>query len=383
MMYCIMRVEKRKRTDVYGLQIEANRTIADAGKRDFADSDIDWSRTADNVFLRKTDNWNAEITRRIKEAELNETRRSIVLLDGLYTASPEYFQNKSRDEIIQYFQECLAYHDATFGVAINAVIHFDEKTPHMQVASIPIYIDDSGKRHLSAKDIMGNRDVYRKRQDMFWEQVGRPRGLERGELHDAESRRRHLTKRQHQLHVAEQNAYQAQYTANAARDLAKSINAQLADNRERLKIYDDALKSTVSIPKPKAHRRIFSIDDVILSNRDYEELVKWSKVGHSINDRVGELARKSEEVHKGQERLDQLRDQVRKRAEREAWEQVYNSLRTREEQVKQMEWYCYLGQYIVKYAMLAKETIKEIRDKFEERHKTKGKAKDDIQIGDE
>ena len=41
MSYCIMRVEKRKRKALYGLQIEANRTFADHAKgRDFAASDI-------------------------------------------------------------------------------------------------------------------------------------------------------------------------------------------------------------------------------------------------------------------------------------------------------------------------------------------------------
>ena len=41
MAYCIMRIEKRKRAALYGLQIEANRTAADHEKgRDFAASDI-------------------------------------------------------------------------------------------------------------------------------------------------------------------------------------------------------------------------------------------------------------------------------------------------------------------------------------------------------
>ena len=55
MSYCIMRVEKRKRASLYGLQLEANRTAADHEKgRDFAASDIQWELTPFNFFLVKT-----------------------------------------------------------------------------------------------------------------------------------------------------------------------------------------------------------------------------------------------------------------------------------------------------------------------------------------
>ena len=76
--YGIMRIEKRTRSAVYGLQIEANRKEADQYKRDFFDSDIDWSRTKNNVFIKQTENWNREITRQIKEAGLKERKNSIV-----------------------------------------------------------------------------------------------------------------------------------------------------------------------------------------------------------------------------------------------------------------------------------------------------------------
>ena len=53
-MYGIHRTEKRTRSSVYGLQIEANRTQDDHLKgREFHGSDIDWSKTNNNVFLIK------------------------------------------------------------------------------------------------------------------------------------------------------------------------------------------------------------------------------------------------------------------------------------------------------------------------------------------
>ena len=89
-MYGIMRVEKRGRADVYGIQLEANRTEEQHEKGlEFDKSDIDWGKTDDNIFLVQTEQWNKEITK--------------VLLDGLFTASPEFFANKSDDEIKKYF----------------------------------------------------------------------------------------------------------------------------------------------------------------------------------------------------------------------------------------------------------------------------------------
>ena len=156
--YSIMRVEKRGRGAVYGLQIEANRKEEDHEKREFERSDIDWSKTDENIFLIHTEQWNREITKQVKEAGAKERKDSVVLLDGLYTASPEWFETHSKEEWINYFQDCLTFHRDYYGEhVINAVIHLDEATPHMQVASIPL--TDDGR--LSAKEIMGNRRDYR------------------------------------------------------------------------------------------------------------------------------------------------------------------------------------------------------------------------------
>ena len=188
--YCIMRIEKRQRAAVYGLQIEANRTEAD--QRYFPRSDINLDLTAFNIHLVKVDSWSRAITTALQAAGVKERKNSVVLLDGFYGASPEWFEDKSLDEIIDFFTACLAFHEREYGIVINAVIHFDEKTPHLQIASIPLIKTEDGYR-LSAKEIMGNRSDYRKRQDRFYEEVGKARGMDRGETHDPEQIRKHLS----------------------------------------------------------------------------------------------------------------------------------------------------------------------------------------------
>lgn len=204
----IMRVEKRRRSAVYGLQIEANRTPADhqAG-RDFERSDIQWDKTSQNVHLVKTENWNKAISAAIKASGAKERKDSVVLLDGLYTAPKAWFEGKTREDALDYFKACLRFHEAHYGRVINAVIHFDETTPHMQVASIPL-VQRGEQAVLSAKQLMGNRDDYRKRQDAFYDQVSKQFGLDRGEVNKRS--RKHIDKRVWQLKELNEKTKQLQ-----------------------------------------------------------------------------------------------------------------------------------------------------------------------------
>ena len=238
MSYCIMRVEKRKRPALYGLQIEANRTADDHEKgRDFAASDIQWDLTPFNMFLVKSENWNKAVTAALKEAEVQERKNSVLVLDGFYGASPDWFKDKSLDEIVSYFKDCLAFHEKTYGKVINAVIHFDEATPHLAVCSPALLQDEDGRTRLSAKDIMGGRADYRRRQDEFFEQVGKPRGMERGEIHDPEETRKHLTVQEYKNKQLEEENLQLRKQSSELQKECKLLlikNQQLQDINQSL-----------------------------------------------------------------------------------------------------------------------------------------------------
>ena len=231
MAYCIMNVDKQKRSAIYGLQLEANRQQGDG--REFDASDIDSSRTSDNIFLRRCDSWNQEITRQIHATGVRERKDSIVGITGVYTASPEWFETHSKSEWMQYFEDCLKYHDKTYGHCINAVIHSDEDTPHMQCISVPLIQDESGW-HLSAKKIMGNRADYQKRQDQFYEQVGEHYGMDRGIKRDAADIKAHTTKREWQLATQEQELQQIREQTTAAEKRLADVNRQLTETERRL-----------------------------------------------------------------------------------------------------------------------------------------------------
>ena len=218
-MYGIMRTEKRSRSDVYGIQIEANRTQEDHLRgREFNGSNIDWSLTERNIYLLpKNDNWNKTITDTLEQYNIKPRKNSVVLLDSIYTASADFFAGKTHNEIIDYFQSCLEFHEKTYGKhIINAVIHFDEigsnaggscknddgtfkgANYHLHIATLPL-LEKNGVFSLSARDIMGGRSEYRKKQDDFYSQVSSLWGLERGEVKDYDETRKHLNKMEYQI----------------------------------------------------------------------------------------------------------------------------------------------------------------------------------------
>lgn len=189
MAYGIMRIEKRNRQAVGGLEAEANRTEADRDRKHFDGSDIDWNRTHENVRLISSDKWINDINNEIEQAGVKRVRKdAVVMLDAVYTASPDFFEGKSREDITKYFCHCLAYHQSEYGHIVNAVIHFDETTPHMHVCSVPLTKDG----RLSAKEIMGNKSAYHKRQDRFFALVSKEYGLERGMVREYGQERKHI-----------------------------------------------------------------------------------------------------------------------------------------------------------------------------------------------
>ena len=267
----IMRIEKRGRGAVHGLQLEANREKEDHERgRDFDRSDIDWDKTDENIHLVRTEHWNSEITRQIHEAGLKERKNSTVLLDGLYTASREWFDAHTPDEWMDYFRDCLDFHRREFCAGdgsriINAVVHLDEATPHMQVASVPIFEDEKGA-HLSAKVLCGGRQDFRLHQDHFFEEVAQERGLERGEVREWGDIKAHTTKREYQLatqdaelerreemlHRTQQEQENAEKTLDKLHAAIKSIDEtrmQALRDRDKAKAGRDVEKELQKLQK--------------------------------------------------------------------------------------------------------------------------------------
>lgn len=193
-MYCIMRTEKRKKTDLGGIQKENLRTATEYNNQVKPGMDVF------NVVLKESNNWLQDINNEIKAAGAKTRSNSVLALDTLYTASPDFFQGKTNEQNDNFFKDCLQFHEAHFGHVISAVIHCDESTPHMHVISVPLTKDN----RLSARDVIGNKAKMSKTQDTFFEQVGKGYGLERGIHMDGQEKKTHISAQEHELREIKQ-----------------------------------------------------------------------------------------------------------------------------------------------------------------------------------
>lgn len=195
-MFCIMRTEKRKRTDLGGIQRENTRTATEYNNRVNPGMDVF------NVTLKESSNsnWLQDIDNEIRAAGAKSRSNSVLALDTIYTASPEFFQGKANAENDKFFQDCLKFHESRFGHIISAVVHYDETTPHLHVISVPLTKDN----RLSARDVIGNKSKMSKTQDAFFEQVGRGYGLERGIHMDGQEKKQHISAQEHELREIKQ-----------------------------------------------------------------------------------------------------------------------------------------------------------------------------------
>lgn len=281
--YGVFRMKKFKRSAVYGVGLERNRT-ADSN-RNFARSEIDRSLTDCNVVMhgKECEDFNAEISRQIKRAGVKEKPDSIAMIGLLFTASADYFtrnpafvelskedeaaikageledprtiEQRQRylydDKMQQYFEQCyrFAVKDVFQGredLIFSAKIDLDERTPHLHICGVPIIekINKKGisKQHLSAKDIFGNRTDLRARQDRFFEQVCKSRGFERGELveWDApyEERKHHEETYAH--HMAQRKAQEASQQAQIEQNDAELRRQENELARGRMQLQQQA-----------------------------------------------------------------------------------------------------------------------------------------------
>ena len=175
--YAILRFAKYKGPEISNIEAHNERT-----KEKYASNpDVDTSRSHLNFHLITPEQkYRAEAERQIKDAGCRTRSDSVRVVEALVTASPEFFKGKKKSEVKAYFQEALDFiqQHQNPRTIIFAVVHMDEKTPHMHLSFVPLTEDG----RLSAKEIVGNKKKLTQWQDRFWEHmVKKYPDLERGE----------------------------------------------------------------------------------------------------------------------------------------------------------------------------------------------------------
>ena len=151
--YAILRFAKYKGPEIGHIESHNERT-----KEKYASNpDVDTARSHLNFHLvtpqRK---YRAEAEKQIAEAGCRTRSDSVRVVEAL-----DFIREHQDPKTI-----------------ISAVVHMDEKTPHMHLCFVPLTADG----RLSAKEIVGNKKKLTQWQDRFWEHmVKKYPDLERGE----------------------------------------------------------------------------------------------------------------------------------------------------------------------------------------------------------
>lgn len=224
--YAILRVQKCKGAEIGAMQYHNDR---EPGKH--TNPDIDPTRTRMNREMCPHADYEGEVQARI-DAGYSGTRKvrkdAVRLVEGIVTASPEFFEGASDEEVRGFFDSAFEFCREEFGESnmVHFTVHMDEETPHAHFGFVPLR---DGK--LSWKGFFPDKAALGAMQDRFYERVGALYGLSRGEKRgDGEPVRRHKSVAEYK---AESRRVQAELDEKSER--LEAVTAELAAVSEDLK----------------------------------------------------------------------------------------------------------------------------------------------------
>lgn len=224
--YAILRVQKCKGAEIGAMQYHNDREPGN-----HTNPDIDPTRTRMNREMCQHADYEGEIQARI-DAGYSGTRKvrkdAVRLVEGIVTASPEFFEGASDEEVRGFFDSAFEFCREEFGESnmVHFTVHMDEETPHAHFGFVPLR---DGK--LSWKGFFPDKAALGAMQDRFHGRVGALYGLSRGEKRgDGEPVRRHKSVAEYK---AESRRVQAELDEKSER--LEAVTAELAAVSEDLK----------------------------------------------------------------------------------------------------------------------------------------------------
>lgn len=168
MSYGIVRVQKMTKGAIQGISNHDTRA-----KESKTNPDIDYEKSKQNYNLSEnTLTYHQKIKERISELPLKKAVRkdAIVMAQVLVTSDKSFFDGISQEKQKEFFQDSYNFLAERYGKEniVSAIVHMDEKTPHMHFNFIPVTEDS----RLSAKEILTPKTLG-KQHDEFYQQVGK------------------------------------------------------------------------------------------------------------------------------------------------------------------------------------------------------------------
>lgn len=118
-----------------------------------------------------------EIEGKFMQYDIKPRSNSVIAVEVLLTASPEFFRDLPEEKFKEWVSESYKFAKKEFGKnLIQTVLHTDESTPHLHIIFTPITPDN----RLSMKDLYGGKQKLSELQSRyakFMEKFGLKRGI--------------------------------------------------------------------------------------------------------------------------------------------------------------------------------------------------------------
>lgn len=303
-MFCVMNIQKRKKNDITGIQREATRTATEYNNQ------VKPGMDALNVSLIQSNNWMQDIQDEINRAGAKTRSNSVVALDAIYTASGDFFKDKSTEECNQYFRDCLQFHQRKFGYVISAVIHYDETTPHLHILSVPLTQDG----RLSAREIVGNRANLSRMQTEFFEQIGRGYGLERGVQMDGQEKKEHISAQEHKLREIKQQIAREQEKLEAIEHSEETARTRAQEYKQTVVQLQKEIEQ-LQEKRSKQHKSLLQLTEA--TNNKQKEI---KRLNYTLQEKKGEFEAIKGNIQTATKDLETLSGYISKAEQERAWE---------------------------------------------------------------
>lgn len=282
MSYAILHMQKLKQPAIKGIQIHNQRE-----KESQTNPDIDESRSDLNYDLVNQNNvdYNEKVNKMIEEGVTTGKairKDAVKVASFLVTSDSEYFQNLSEQDERRFFESAYEFFSGEYGEKniAYAMVHKDEKTPHMHVGFVPITEDG----RLSAKDFFGKKQQLAKLQDKFHDHMVKEGfDLERG----VSTSRKHVES--------------AKYKALTFQQMEKEAKENYEETMERIHKIKDTTKAIENIESKKV------LGLVGMKEQDYQSLVDYATHGVVFQQKTEQLQK---ELDKAKSEVQELKSEM-------------------------------------------------------------------------
>lgn len=234
----VLHMNKFKKDAIRGIQSHNQRE-----RESHSNPDIDYSRSAGNYDLHESasDNYAKTIQNRIDDLLMvKAVRKDAVHMCGLIVSSDKsFFTRMGKEETRRFFEEAAAYLTDFVGRenVISAMVHMDEKTPHMHFLHVPVTPDG----RLSANSIYTRASLKKLQTELPSYLQSRGFDIQRGVEQKPGSAKKHLDTREFKQQQEALAALRSE--SDAVAHEALQLIGEMAERRKQEEVLQERLQS--------------------------------------------------------------------------------------------------------------------------------------------